>query len=242
MKQKIIPFLAFLLCGLSMQAQFTVRDSDNNAIVDGDVVTYNQLTYPEASLDFFVKNESATDNIYMKIEFVSATNADGSMMELCFGLCYTGITIGNIYPPNADFIEIAPGEETLQGNHMYNSDPGNGNDVIEYVFRFFQIDTNGDEIGDDLTMTYAYDPNLSVGDFNTIDASIVSTVVTNEMQIDTRENLTVVVYDIQGKQVKQQAIETGRQTVDMSGLSANMYVVQLTNEKGASTTTKVIVR
>ena len=100
MKKNLL-LLSLMFVGIfSMNAQFTVEDSEGNPIVDGEVVAYNVYTYPEASLDFFVNNTSGTDDIYTKIEFVSAVNADGSLMELCYGLCYTGITIGNSYPPN----------------------------------------------------------------------------------------------------------------------------------------------
>src|SRR5210317_2060509 len=129
MKKNLL-LLSILFVGIfSMNAQFTVEDEEGNPIEDGAVITYGVTTYPEASLDFFVNN-TGTEPIYTKIEFVSAVNADGSMMELCYGLCYTGITIGNSYPPNIEYVEIAPGGQTGPGNHLYNADPGNGTDVI----------------------------------------------------------------------------------------------------------------
>ena len=165
-----------LFVAVTMTAQFTVEDHDGNPIVDGDLVSYGVTTYPEASLDFFVNNTSATDDINMKIEFVSALNADGSQMELCFGLCYTGIIIGQVYPPGNEVITITPGGQTLAGNHMYNADPGDGTHIIEYVFRFYQVDGSGNEIGTPMSMTYRYDPALGVNDIAKLDVAVKSTV------------------------------------------------------------------
>ena len=240
MKQKLL-FLGILLVSFSMNAQYTVEDSDGNMILDGGVVTYNQVTYPEGSLDFFVNNTSGSETIRMKIEFVSAVNADGSLMELCFGLCYTGIVIGESYPPNADYVEILPGEQTLPGNHMYNADPGNGTDVLEYVFRFYQIDTGGNEIGEDLTMTYRYDPLLSVADVNGLDVNVFSNSTSNEVTVEAQEELNLVIYDLQGRIVRNQKVNMGRSVINMSNLSSQMYVLHFENNRGISHTTKVVV-
>ena len=242
MKKNLLLF-SFLLIGIfTMNAQFTVEDSEGNPINDGDVVAYNVITYPEASLDFFVNNTS-TNDIYTKIEFVSAVNADGSMMELCYGLCYTGITIGNSYPPNNEYVEIPPGGQTGFGNHLYNSDPGNGTDVLEYVFRFYQVDQAGTtEIGDDLTMTYRYDPLLGIDDLNEINVDLYSSVINDLMIIDTVEDLDLKVIDLQGRIVKIQKLSAGHQEINMSDLRSQIYIVQFTNKDGNSKTEKIVVR
>jgi len=242
MKKNLLLF-TLLLFVFTMNAQFTVEDSEGNPINDGDVVAYNVITFPEASLDFFVNNTSTTDDIYTKIEFVSAVNADGSLMELCYGLCYTGITIGSSYPPNNEYVEIAPGGQTGPGNHMYNADPGNGTDIIEYVFRFYQVDQGGtNEIGDDLTMTYRYDPLLGIDDLNEINISLYSTVITDLLKIDTIEDLDFKVIDLQGRLVKEQRLIAGHQEINMSDLRSQIYIVQFTNEQGNSKTAKIVVR
>lgn len=240
MKQKIL-FLGILLASFSLNAQYTVEDSDGNMILDGAVVAYNQITYPEGSLDFFVNNTSGTETIRMKIEFVDAINADGSLMELCFGLCYTGIVIGQSYPPNTDYVEILPGEQTLPGNHMYNADPGNGTNVLDYIFRFYQIDAGGSEIGESLTMTYRYDPLLSVADVNGLDVNVFSNSTSNEVTVEAQEDLNLVIYDLQGRMVRSQKVNMGRSVINMSNLSSQMYVLHFANNRGISHTTKVVV-
>jgi hypothetical protein len=240
MKQKLL-FLGILIASFSMNAQYTVEDHLGNQMLDGGMVVFNEITYPEASWDFFVNNTSTTETIRMKIEFVSAVNADGTQMELCFGLCYTGITLGWSYPPNAEYVEILPGDQTLAGNHMYNADPGNGTDVLEYVFRFYQIDATGTEIGEDLTMTYRYDPLLGVDDVDALNINVYATSISNELVVEVDEAMQLSVYNLQGRVVKRQNIEAGTSQVNMSDLSSQMYLVHFENNRGVSHTTKVIV-
>ena len=234
-------FLSALFVTLSINAQFTVEDDNGNAVVDGTVVTYGVLTYPEASFDFYVNNTSATEAIRMKIEFVSAVNADGSSMELCFGLCYTGITIGQSYPPNAEFVEILPGGQTLAGNHMYNADPGNGTDILTYTFRFYQIDMAGNEIGDPLIVVYEYNPLLGVNS-NELNVNLFSTSITDELVLTVEEELDLMVYDLQGRIVKRQKLEIGAHQINMSDLSSQVYLMHFQNNRGISYTAKVVVK
>ena len=145
-------------------AQFSVETHDGDPILDGSTWTFNIYGLGIAELPFWVNNESATEEIYMKIEFVSAVNGDGSGVQLCFGLCYLDLLFGASYPPGTEVVTIQPGEnQGFPGDHIANFVDGGGN-PIEYVFRFYQVDASGNPTGEDLSMTYRYDPNLSVGD------------------------------------------------------------------------------
>jgi hypothetical protein len=234
-------FLSALFVTLSINAQYTLEDANGDAVLDGDILTYGTLTYPEASFDFFVNNVSATETIRMRIEFVSAENADGSDMELCFGECYTGIAVGLSYPTDPLSVEILPGEQTMAGNHLFNSDPGNGSDVILYTFRYFQIDMAGNEIGDPLTVIYRYDPLLGVNS-NELNVNLFSTVIKDELVLNVEEELDLMVYDLQGRVVKSQRLEIGTQQINMSDLSPQMYLMHFQNNRGVSYTAKVIVK
>ncbi len=241
MKKKLLLF-SLLLTIVTMNAQFTLEDSDGNLISDGGVIEFGVLGYPDANWDFYVNNTSTTDNIYVKILFENAVQADGSMMELCFGSCWTGLTIGNTYPPNDEYVEIAPGEQTGPGNHLLNSEAGNGTDLVEYVFRYYQIDQDGNEIGTPLTITYRYNPLLGVDDFSKLGVSISSTLIQNEMLVDSQEDLDLMVYDLQGRLVKNQKLSVGQHSINMSDLNSQVYIVQFKNIQGQSETYKVIVK
>ena len=240
--KKTLLLLTFFITSLAVNAQFTLEDSNGTLIPDGTTLYFDTYEYPDASWEFYVNNTSESENIRMKIEFVDAVNANGSMMELCFGLCYTGISIGQILPPGNDFVEILPGEQTGEGNHIFNSDPGNGTDALEYVFRYFQIDESGAEIGEDLTITYVYDPTLGINDVNKLTFTLNSTVVKDELVINAQENLTLQVFDVLGNQVLRKELEVGQQHIDMSQLNSQLYVLHLTNAKGATEVVKVMVK
>lgn len=239
---KKLPFFTMLLAAFTVNAQFSVESLGGEPIVDGQIVNVGDPVSPTPSLDFYVTNENPTTDINMVIEFVSAINDDGTNLEICFGLCYTGVMVGQSYPIN-DFVIIEPGQtQTSDGDHFKYIPDGSG-DVVTYVFRFYEVDASGNEIGDDLTMTYVYDEEfLGVNENNVVNASIVSTLVNNTVEVNAKEALTFTMYNIQGKIVNQTKLEQGVSRVNVAELAAQTYLVVLTNSEGASQTTKIIVK
>jgi len=228
------------LVAFTMNAQdYTIVDGNDEPIIDGNSYSFNTIEDPAASLDFFVTNTSS-DDIRMKIEVVSMTNTDGALMQLCFDLCYDGVNEGQSYP--GTHVIIPAGDTTFPGNHFFNQDPGNGTDVLEYVFRFYQVDTNGDETGTDVTITYLYDPQLGVNDVDQLDLNIQSTMISDALEMNTVEDLTLQVYDMNGKVVMTQNLEAGQQRIDVSHLSTQYYILHFTNNKGVSDVVKVMKR
>ena len=124
---------------------------------------------------------------------------------------------------------------------MYNSDPGNGTDTLIYTFRFYQIDMAGNEIGDPLTVIYRYDPLLGVNS-NELNVNLFSTSITDDLVLTVDEELDLMVYDLQGRIVKSQKLEIGRQQINMSDLSSQMYLLHFQNNRGVSYTTKIVVK
>ncbi len=235
-------FFLFALTTALVSAQFTVETHDGDPIVDGQTIAFNVFGYGVAEIPFYVNNESTTDQIFMKIEFVSAVNNDGSDVELCFGLCYTGLTIGQSYPPGSEVVTIEPGQnQNQEGDHFVNLGDGNGS-PIEYVFRFYQVDGAGSEIGDDLTFTYRYDPNLSVGDQNLVNAKIASTDVKDVLVVEATEATQLRIFDVQGRVVANEQLTAGNNSVNVAHLPSQMYLVELSNNKGANQVTKIVKR
>ncbi len=227
-------------------AQYTVTDINGNELSNGDVLEFGVQGYgTEANWEFFVTNDNPSETIYTRIEFVDAVNATGEFFELCYALqCYTDLSVGFTIPTAPEVFPIAVGETTGQGNHFLNADPGNGTDILDYIFAFHQYEADGvTEIGTPLTFTYRYDPNLlGVNDNNVVKLKVQSTVVTDQLVLDVNEPVSMLVYDLRGRIVKQARFETGRQEVNMSDLSAQAYIVQFQNEKGATQTTKIVVQ
>lgn len=244
MKLKLL-FLTIMGSVTLANAQYTVRDAEGNVLNNGDVLEFGVYGYgTEASYDFFVTNDNPTETINTRIEVVDAVSQTGNLFELCYAeQCYTDLSIGQTLPPVPDTYPIGPGQTTGPGNHFQNDDPGNGSDVLEYVFAFHQYEEDGvTEIGTPLTFTYRYNPTLSVKNNNKVNLTIQSTVITNELVLNVNEPVSMMVYDLQGRVVKQARFETGRQTLDMSNLNSQAYILQFKNEKGATQTTKVIVK
>ena len=242
MKFKLL--LLSALCAVTFaNAQYTVTDRAGNKLNNGDILEFGVYgDDPMARYDFFVTNDNPSGEIYTRIEFVDAINADGSLFELCYGECLTGISVGQTVPPAPGTLVIGIGETTIEGNHFWNGDPGNGSDIIDYIFSFHQYEADGvTEIGTPLTFTYRYNPTLGVSELNKVDLTVISTVVSNELKLDVNEPVQMTVYDLRGRTVKQARFETGRQTMNMSDLSSQAYILQFTNEKGAMQTTKIIV-
>src|SRR5690554_4026290 len=225
MKIKLL-FLTLIGAVSIATAQYTVTDISGTELHDGDIREFNVYGYgTEANFEFFVKNDHPSDVIYTRIEFVSAVNATGNLFELCYAeQCYDELSVGQTLPSAPEVYPIGPGEMTGMGNHFLNYDPGNGEDILEYVFAFRQYEADGlTEIGTPLTFTYRYNPTLGVEDMSTVNLSIQSTVVSDQLVLTVNEPVQMIVYDIQGRLVKQMEFENGNHSVNVSDLNTQMY-------------------
>lgn len=232
-------FLLFAFATALASAQFNVETHGGDQIVDGQVIAFGTLN---AELGYYVNNESTTDEIYMRIEFVSAVNYNGVDMQLCFGLCYDPIIEGQFYPQGGGVITIQPGEnQNTDGDKFLNYNDGGGN-LIDYNFRFFQVDGGGNEIGDDLSFTYRYDPNLSIADQNLVNAKIASTDVRDVLVVEALEATQLRIFDIQGRLVVSVQLNAGNNTVNVAHLPSQMYLVEMSNDRGANQVTKIVKR
>jgi hypothetical protein len=237
--KKILLSIAVFFTAITMNAQnpYTVTDYDGVEITEGMVVEFNSPGLPDGSLDYFVTN-NGTEDINMRIEFVNAVNANGQGFELCFGLCYFDIVVGQSYPPTS-VITIEPGASTPSGNHFAATIPSE--DIQDYNFRFYMTDSEGNDIGNSLNFTYKYDPTaLGLNNVSDLGVTLASTVVLNNLEVNAVEEMNMVIYNLQGKIVNSQKINVGHQLINMSNLSSQMYIVKFTNIEGASKTIKVV--
>ena len=228
-------------------AQYTITDDAGNVLHDGDVIEFGTVAYPDASYDFFVTNDNPTDEIYSRVQLMSASNQTVPTFEqLCYGTqCYYGISMGQFVPPSSTGpVVISVGQTTGIGNHFFNNDAGNGSDNVDFVFTFrqFQDAAGTIETGTPLTFTYRYNPTLGVEAINKVNLSIQSTVVSDQLVLTVSEPVQMMMFDIQGRLVKQAHFETGNQVVNVSDLSSQTYIVQFKNNNGAVKTTKILVK
>ena len=234
-----ISVIAIFLSTFAMLAQnpYTVTDHDGVEITEGMVVTLNNYGVPAGSFDYFVTNNS-DDDINMRIEFVSAVNADGSGFELCFDQCFIDLEVGQSVPPAPNYVTIPSGETTPSGNHFAATIESD--EVQDYNFRFYLTDAEGNDIGNNLNFTYRYDPILGLNDVKELGVVISATVISNEMEIVAMEEVNIAIYNLEGQLINSKILNTGNQIIDMSYLAPQMYIVKLTNIAGISKTLKIL--
>lgn len=245
MKIKLL-LIAAIGCFSFANAQYTVKDRAGNELNNGGVIEYGSIEYAESEYEFFVTNDNTTDEIYTRIEVIEMQNSvTGSFEQLCYGLCYNELVIGETVPPAVDpAMLIGVGETTGLGNHLWNDDAGNGTDNVDFKFAFRQYsDPEGTmEIGTPLIFTYRYNPTLGVNDNSKVKFTVQSTVVSSEIIMEVAEPVQLKMYNVQGKVVKQASFETGRHIMNVSDLAAQAYILQISNKAGGVQTTKILVK
>ena len=232
-------FFALCMVVASANAQFTFLDSDGFTVESGTTVTYGQgqVGDPDGFYSYFVENNTS-EAIFMKAELVSAENADGSSFEICFGLCYTDISVGQKFPNNGS-VFIDAESVTLPGNHLANT--LESPNPMEFVFRFYQTDQAGTtELGNDFFITYRFDPTLGVSNNAFIDFDITATLVSDYIETRSPENYTLTIYNKRGRSVKKKRITTQTNRMPVGDLPAGMYFVRVVNDQNASKTIKII--
>lgn len=208
----------------------TVEDLDGNTLYDNQILQFDTLEYPDASFTYKVRNNTS-ETIRVRVEVESFSGTDGSMMELCFGECYFGISQGQSYPINnaQPFVYIGPGETQIaDGDHFFNSDPGDGNTPVEYTFRFYISDENGDgvvsqaELQTDYTIGYYYSSTLSVTDVN--DTNFQISYNSKLLSIISPTDCKLEIFDIQGKLVNTHELNFGVNSIFNQNLEGKVLI------------------
>lgn len=241
MNKKLL-LISLMLTSYICQAQFDVLYKRNNTIVsDGQSYTFIEAScgYDDpCNWKFDVTNTSSQD-IYMRIIVDNLVNNDGSNFQVCFAsVCLNNITLNGAYPSTAAL--ITPGETNSLGNNFWNLNPAGTATAMSWTLRFQAFDAGDNEIGTPISMSYNYQPTLSVEDSQISNLNVYPTKVKNELNVTVDENVSAVFYDITGKKVKDVQISSGNQKINISELSAQIYIVQFKNEEGKKTAIKIV--
>ena len=223
-------------------SQMTLKKLDGTPINNGDLLSFSSLEDPDNYLGIKVYNSTATP-IRVRIKCESITNANGSDVQLCFGdVCVGTIIEGNSYPNNPSIIPA----NGVNGDfdHFLNLNPGTDpNANVEYVFKFYQVADGGVEVGNSITLTYRYTAPLSTTTFDSLESVGVilkSSIIQNVIEITTLKNVQMIVYDLNGNQIKNQNLNSGDYSIDVSNFSSGVYILSFKNEKGQSISKKII--
>ncbi|MFZ4670501.1 MAG: T9SS type A sorting domain-containing protein [Flavobacterium sp.] len=241
---KKILILAFFISQFSFAQEITMtRPSDGSPIVNGTVLASN-VSGEASEIKFKVKNTgTTTTNVWARCQ--SLINNDGSNFQFCFGQdCFAEVSQGGVYPSVA--LTLAPNAANGNFDHFLNNNTGSETFTMDFVFKFFQTNQatqGGAEVGNSITVTYRFDPNLSIDDVNQLQNTgviIKSTIVNNELTLDVLKASVMSIYDLNGKIVVNSNLDYGIQSIDVSNLSSGIYLVNFTNSEGKSSNKKIV--
>jgi len=252
MKKSSILTLTFLiLFSLSSYSQIeyaiTLEDLEGNSYSDNDVLQFDSFEYPDASFTFKIRN-NISETIRVRVEVESFSGTDGSMMELCFGECYFGVSLGQAYPINQaqPYVFIAANDTQIaDGDHFFNSDPGNGDVPVEYSFRFYMCDENGEELVSqaelqtDFSINYYYSASLGLNNLD--DLKLVYYVLNDKLFINSESNLSLKIYDLAGKIISENPIFSGYNSIDIMNLLEKHVILTFESEGSQITSKKILI-
>ena len=225
----------FFFASYMTTAQMTVTDLQGNPIQDGSTITSSTVDLEDAKFHYILGNNSSDSSINILIEVVSFNNTDGSDCQLCVQpLCFFAVNEGQSYPNNP--VALAPNSDNGLNDYFSNTNSGDGvNYPLEYVLRFYQVDDNGQEVGNDITVTYEYTPeNFSNEDFDleNMGISIENTLVNDYLKLNSQTNAQFKVYDVNSKLIDSYRFNQGQHSFDMSKLNAGNYFLVFFDQKG----------
>ncbi|WP_396212870.1 T9SS type A sorting domain-containing protein [Flavobacterium sp.] len=238
---KIILTIVFSLYSLVAFSQLTLKKTDGTVINDGDVLVYNSIAEPTNYLGLKIYN-SLSEDVSVKIKVVSFPDGQGSNLQLCIDpICVNNLVMGNSYPSFGS--TIPANGENGNSDHFLNSNAGDGINSLDYVLKLFRVDENNAEVGNSITFTYRYTPNLSNTDFNqlaTLGIQLKSTLVKNNLELQVTKPVSANIYDVNGKLIVNQSLVTGDNSIEASKLASGLYILSLTTNEGKKATVKII--
>ena len=249
MKIKIYLYSILFFCSLLLNSQneyaLIIESEDGEVLENNQVLEFNSVQYPNASYIFFVRNLTS-EAINVRAEVLSISGTDGSMMEFCFGECYFGVDLNTPYPLNS-FVTIEPGEtQTSVGDHFFNQDPGDGNNPVSFQFRFYMVDSEGNEVMSipelmtDYFVTYQYqaqsfslDENFSENLQLYLNQKILSITAPSEYAVS--------LFDISGKNILTSKLNEGINSIDLSSIANGIYIIKFNDDFNRSDYRKILL-
>ena len=249
MKNKIyFPVILFFCCLLSYSQNeyaFTLEDSDGLTIDDNEILEFSSTTYPEASLNFLVRNNTS-EVIMVRAEVTNVSGTDGGQIEFCFGECYFGVLEGQSYPIGnwQPVVFIEPGQTQISaGDHIYNFDVGDGENPVIYTFRFYMSDIDGNELMSipelqtDYSITYFYSSTLSNNSENILDFSY--SYSNNRIKINCDEQLKLELYNLTGQKLFSRDLFFGENMINVDKFENKIIVMKFYNDDGDTELKKI---
>lgn len=241
--KKIILLAGLLITGFA-QAQVITATGNGDPISEGETFTFTTLEEDVATLYLSVTNISnAPINIKLKVNAIN-NNTGGEDVQFCFGqLCYFNIDEGDTVPTGSG-VTLAPNGSNDPANHFYNDFPGNNTTApVSYNLSFVSVSNSGDILDTLLTFNYVYSPTMGANEFaslKSVGISVSNTVVKDVLKLNASQKATVEFYSVNGQLVKSASVAEGDQTLDLSGLSAAVYIAKFSTANNQSSSIRII--
>jgi hypothetical protein len=238
---KFITFIFVVLFSMTSFSQLTLKKLDGTVINDGDVLVYSQVTDPANYLGLKIFN-SLNEDITVKIKVVSFPAGQGSNLQLCIDpICVNNLIAGNSYPSFGS--TIPANGSNGNADHFLNSNVGDGVSNLDYVLKLFRVDENNLEVGNSITFTYRYSPNLSTPAFNQLSdlgIQLKSTVVKNSIDLKVSTKSEASIYDLNGKLFATQQLGIGSNSIEIETLATGIYIANFISNEGKKATVKIM--
>ncbi|MFL2610558.1 MAG: hypothetical protein ACJ0OW_05660 [Flavobacteriaceae bacterium] len=247
MKKNLLILVFLLIYNNLLYSQneyaFQIENSEGTVIQDNETLNFNSVEYPDASFSFFVRNLT-DETIFVRSQITSISGTDGSGMEFCFGECYFGVSENFSYPL-ASFVEIESGQiQTSVGDHFYNQDLGDGETPVEYTFRFYMVDSNGDEVVSvpelitSYLVNYSYSSSLSLTQINNINFEILYN--SDVLNITSPINCKLEINDILGRKITDLDLNSGVNLFENINLKEKVVIFRFKFSDGSVSSKKFI--
>ena len=238
-------FFSVLFVNSQNEFAFVIESEDGEILENNQVLEFNSVQYPNASYIFFVRNLTS-ESINVRAEVLNISGTDGSMMEFCFGECYFGVDLNTPYPLNS-FVTIGPGEtQTSVGDHFFNQDPGDGTNPVSFQFRFYMVDSEGNEVMSipelmtDYFVTYHYQAQSFSLDEN-FSENIQLYLNQKILNITAPSEYSVSLFDISGKNILTTQLNEGINSIDVSYIVNGIYILKFNDDLNRSDYRKIVL-
>jgi len=237
---------------IPLQAQFIVYEEDEGLTPYTDYQIFEthslDLNQQETLFDFRIKNTGSSP-IFVRIHIDSVINSNGDA-ELCIDdLCSYPVLQGDFFPLDHPITvqpgQLAPFASTSKfANRAKGIDP---NKAVDFVLKFYQEDSLGNQIGTPLHVRCRYTP-LGMGISNSINANDI-TIAPNpvktsfSLQINSTANISsLLIRDLLGREITTIPYNntTKSNGIDISDLKNGIYFIQLMNNDKVIGTKKLI--
>lgn len=248
--KRILLLVAFALTTLTATAQqIAVTIQGGTVIPDGYTFTTSSINAPTGQLPtpnklrFHVTNLTEEDMIVGVKVISMSNNVTGSNVQLCYGVCLYQIEPGYIVTGGE---VLSPGATSQSDeDHFISFTSGSDGQPVTYQLAFVKLTTNDDgeyieqETFQSLTYTYSATAGTDNVALQQMGVSIVNTVASQATQIIAANNTAMQLYSTTGAIVKQAQLTNGNNTVDLSSLSAGVYLAKFSAE-GKSAAARII--